>query len=232
VTIRFPKLANEVTISEEFIARRDGIVKRATDLGGIRDDAEFAMAAQFLREVTKMNAAFEQKRKDFARPFQDMSKMIKQVVDETRQPLELIKASIKEWIVAYTTKRDAKIKQEREAEEEKQRLEILEQAKEHEKLVESGLVDEKEEFQPEVPTPTAVIEPPPKPMGLKEWHKLMWDVTDEAEVPVGYKSVDRKKVNAWVKDNKKIILDAVFADKGEQVIPGVKFRTEKTVMTS
>lgn len=231
VTIRFPKLANEVTISEEFLERRDSVVKRATDLGGIRNDAEYAVAAQLLREATKMNTAFEQKRKDFSKPFQDMSKMIKQVVDETRQPLEEVKASIKEWIVAYTTKRDEEIRKEREAEEEKQRQEILEQEREHEKLVESGLVDEKEDFQPEVPTPAAVIEPSAKPLGLKEWHKLLWDVADEAKVPVGYKSVDSKKINAWIKDNKDIILKAVFAGHGNRIVPGIIFKAEKTVMT-
>ncbi len=232
VIIAIPEVSTSVSIKADWIVMRDKLLEDAAAFPAVKDQDEYELASDTLKNITKASNELEIMRKDLARPFQEAAKVIKGAADKALGPLEEAKENLKAALAHYATE------QRRKAEEERRRIEQAEReaaekaAAEQQELEEAGLVDEDE---PLVLSPALIVQPQvrePKAPTTRLSERVTWEVTDLENIPEQFKSFDPKKLNGWLKMNQDVVKERLSKDSdGTGIVAGVIFKIETTVMS-
>lgn len=223
--IRLPSMPTEVKIGEDWLLTRDDLVKRAAGLI-VENEIGFAVASELLQAVTKTSGALEKFRKQYAEPFSQAAKAIKQMADDARDPLEQVKTRLNGLISAYAeTQRKIELAERRKAEEDARAL-AEKQVAEQEEASELFGTEVSQEVtvvvQPVYVAPRAVNS------AVRIKKSVVWNCTDESLVPVAFKSLDDRKVNAYMRDHKADIEAALDKDETWTFAPGITLKFETT----
>ena len=217
IIVRLPETSAEISISEEWIEKRDELLAESQTIEAVKDSDSYETAGEILKRITKTSNSFEKLRKDFDKPFRQASKLIKQAADQAKEPLEeekkRIQSVLSEYAEAERRRREA---EEQRIEEERQRRlqEQAEQAEAEEELFGESTT-EIVEPEPELPETQK-----PKSDATRTVERLEFEVSDPEAVPGAFKTVDERKIRAWLAENKQRVTPEVKA--GEQPIPGVR----------
>jgi len=221
--IKLPKFAEQVSISAEWITQRDILVKNANEIVAVKNQTDLDFASEILRGITKASNTLEKMRKDLTDPFMDAQKTIKRKSDEARDILEVKKSELQRKIAGYVEAERKRIDAEKKAAEEKQQAEIAAQLAEQEELKEAGLIAEEKPFVPEV-TPIIEVAQAPKSYAIRLQDVIEWKAIDDNIIPGAFKTLDDRKVNAWIKENKERLLKGIKenVEAGKIFIPGIE----------
>lgn len=107
-------IPKEITIKDEWIQKRDEILAESQAIE-VADQDSYTKAEECLKKVTSHSNQLENKRKDLARPFNDMAKKIKKLADDERADLEKEKTRLKKDMAKYYAEQEAKRRAEEEA---------------------------------------------------------------------------------------------------------------------
>lgn len=227
--IQLPKFSDQVSISGEWILKRDEIISRVAKVIKIDSEVTFKEASEILQQITKHSNALEKMRKDLTDPFVEAQRMIKRKSDEARDILESEKPKLQAKIAFYIDSERKRVEKEKREAEEKQRQEIASQLAEQEALKDVGLIKEEAEFVPEV-TAVAPIVQAPVSFDIRVQENLVHEIFDENLIPVAFKTFDERKLNAWKRDNKdrviKRIKDSGNTEEGRLFVDGINFKIE------
>jgi hypothetical protein len=167
-----------VDISTEWLAERNAIAEKASEITEITSQLNFEQAEILLKKITVTSNKAEKLRKQFAKPFQDFAKKIKKTSDEARQILELEKQRLKNLMAGYL-----------KAEEEKREQAFMESIS-------------SESFFSDTPEPAVII--PEEPVKLMTSSRKVWkfEIIEPELVPRNFCSPDESKIRAYLKENK------------------------------
>jgi len=255
--IKLPAVTSEISLSGEWLAQRDELVKQAGEFGTISNNATMESAGDLLKKITRSSNELESIRLELTRPFNEAAKTIKAAADKAREPLEKSKADLQRTMTAYAVEQqrladearrkaeaearrlaeEAAAKQQREYEEAQKRAEE-ERAKQQD-MIDAGILDQCDAKEIEVAEPEQITIPEPvvpvvavPTAGASNIRKvLVWDLTDLEKVSPMFMTFDEKKVNAWVKLNGDRIKAAIEKNDNKPVefSPGITFRLETKV---
>lgn len=225
--IQLPKFNDQVSITGEWIEKRDEIISRVNLLVKIDSEVSFKEAGEILSEITKHSNTLEKMRQALTAPFLDAQKTIKKKSDDARYVLESEKPKLQLKISQYLEAERKRVEKEKRDAEEKQRQEILAQQAEQDALKEIGLVEKEAEFVPEVKAAPPIVQAPVS-HSIRVQTVVAWEITDEALIPAAFKTFDERKLNAWIRDNKDMVIKQLKdnPDAGIGFLTGIKLKTE------
>ena len=168
-----------ISLDNEWLMKREAIMSSAVKIDDIKGQDDFENAEIVLKKITVHSNGLEKKRKELAKPFNEMAKKIKALADSARVPLEDQKKRIKKILSDFLI------------EQEKQQQEEIE--KQAETLVDNPFA----EFMEVAPTITKVQ----KTMTSS---RLVWkfEITNPSAVPRAFCSPDEKKIREYLKEAK------------------------------
>ena len=230
VVITIPEVSSSVSIKADWLAMRDALLEDAAAFPVVKDQTEYELASDVLRNITKASNELEVMRKDLAKPFAEAGKLIKNAADKARQPLEGAKENLKAALAHYATEQRRKAEEERRQIEQAEREAAEKAAAEQRALEEAGLVDEDE---PVILPPAPKVQPQivePKASTTRVSERLVWKVGNPDEITEQFKTFDERKLGGWIRMNG----DSVKAklkqgQDGAKILPGILFKIETTV---
>ena len=228
IIIKLPELKQSVSINKEWIEQRDKLVKQANDISKITNKQTMENGGLVLKQITKNSNSLEKMRKDFSKPFRDAQKIIKKASDTAREPLERAKSELQKKLSDFAeaeAKRQAEIEHQRELERQKAIEEQAQKQAEESELWGEDAEEAPEVFEPEDFAPE--VENNAKSEFTRTVTTLSYELLSEEDVPEVFKTVDSKKVNNYIKENKERILQAL--EDGKQLISGIKLIKETKV---
>lgn len=222
------KLPQEITIDPEWIEVREGLIDQADNIlsSEIENASELAQAAQVLNAVTKHSGVLEKFRTQTVKPLNKFLKLIKSSCDNERGDLEQKKTQLKASIVRYETAEAKRLAEEQRKREEEAQLAIQKQYDEHEAKKDLGVIDQGEEFIPEIED-TAPSMLPVKAGLLSHRESIEFSVSNITEVKACFLKIDEAAVRAFIRENQKAIKAKL--DKGEQPLSGLTLETKINV---
>jgi len=209
--IKLPEMKRELQISDEWLGGRDGYLERVKEIEGnghLSTNQDFQAASKLLKSITKHSNALESVRKDYAKPFTQAAKLIKQVSDVARDPLEKAKGVLSKIIGDYAAEqrrieREERAKAEQAAREEAER-----------KLSEQSDDDMFSDPDEEITVETEAVSRRAVSNNIRVIQKVHISFIDEERVPRAFCSVDQRKINQYIRDNN-AELKAALAEKDE-----------------
>lgn len=223
--IRIPAMPTEIALQHDWLQERDAILEQTKGIV-VENEVGFATASEFLQKITKLSNSVEKFRKQYAEPFNQAAKAIKAMADDARQPLEDAKNRLKAVISEYAERqRRIEMEERRKAEEEARKA--AEQAN-----AEADEIKELfgEDAAPEVTVVAAPVEVQRRAVNsaVRIVRRVAWEATDESKIPVAFLSLDERKVNAYLRDHKAEIEQALEADGSYTFAPGIRLKFETT----
>lgn len=205
------------------------LVKKAEGLT-ITNQEQYTLAGDILKEIKTRIKELDDERKKITKPLDDAKKAVMNLFKPPTELLEKAEVKVKTSMLAHTEE------QERKAREEEKRLrEIAEkEAERQRKALEakimraesSGKTEKAEELReqieniaiPDIPVVAPAIE---TPKGISYRDKWTAEVVDFKALPDEYKIANQQALDKVAQ-----------ATKGALTIPGVKFKSEKIVVSS
>ena len=223
-SLTVPQFTKEITISQDWITRRDQLIEKATGVV-VQDNVQFQAACDDLNAITSHSNALEKIRLSIGKPFADMAKKIKALADQARAPLETCKGDLKASINVWAEKERKREMEERKKAEEEAQIESERLLALQEK--EADIFGE--ETVAEVPqvqaAPVAVAQ---RSSSAQVIQVVKVKSIDEDKIPRAFCSADPRKVNNYLREHREEIRKALEEDpeKGTEFIEGVVFVIE------
>jgi len=216
------KLPANIEVSPEWLKTRDGIMEKAAAVKAVASQADYTNAEIVLKLCVSVSNEAEKRRKDLTTPFNTLTKRIKAMADEAREPLETEKERLKSLLGKYIVEQE---RLRREAEEAAAMAALEMERKRAE--AEAAAAESDDAFaEPEYPDTEVdmgdLVPFPDEPIKSMTSTYVHWcfEVEDETQVPRGFLSVDERKIREYVN-----------RDKDAANIPGVKIWSETRVKT-
>ena len=223
-SLTVPQFTKEITISEDWIARRDQLIEGAKGVV-VGDSVQYQAACDDLNAITKHSNALEKIRKDIGKPFADMAKKIKGLADSAREPLEEAKTTLKATINVFAeAERLRELKERKDAEiKAQQEAAALVAKQQQEENLFGGVVEE------EVPqVQTAPVAFAAHSSSAGSVRVVQVKSIDEDKIPRAFMSADPRKVNQYLREHRDEIRKAIDEDsaQGTEFIEGVVFEVK------
>lgn len=226
-SVNIGDMDTSVSIPETWLATRSQILDLAKPIEAVKDQDEFEKAAAVVAKTTTISNQLEKQRLEFAKPFNHAAREIKKLCDEWRADLETEKKRIKKLCDKYAAKQAKKQReaQRRAAEEERRRAEEAFAAQQAEQAALDDLgIDEQPAPEPiEVaPVPAPYVEAAHS-TAVRMPVNIKYEIVDLDKIPRAFMSIDTRKVNEYIRDNKATLKANLEDELGvkKEVVPGM-----------
>jgi len=231
--IKLPPMTTEICIGSEWMGTRDELIRECEGFL-VTDQTSFFAASDLLKKITKHSKGLETKRKEFAKPFQQAAKIIKEQSDQARDDLEKVKTELSNKIAKYADEQrrieaEERRKAEAAAREEAERQAALQMAAD-----ELGMSEEEEPE--EIKVEAAPVARRAVSMNTRI-SKVIKPVTapDKDKIPRAFLMVDDRLVNAYIKEHKAELmrqLEELPPEGRIEPVPGLKLALITKVASS
>lgn len=189
----------------------------------VSNDAEFAAAAAFVQQIKANAAELDKERTEWKKPIDALSKKVQSLFKPALDIYATAESIAKRKLIAYTEEqRRIQLEEQRKADEaaRKEQEKLRQQAA---RAAESGKIEKAEVLQQRAASVVAPViqREPPKVAGITTRKAWKFEVTDPAQVPREYLTVDESKIRK------------VVAALGAQTnIPGVRVWSEDVIASA